>query len=59
MATSSDLLTLVVERARVDEPWGLRLQGGVDCQQPFSVCKVRTRNCHSRGQLSLASLQGR
>jgi len=38
---SSDIFTAVVERTRVEEPWGLRIEGGTDCRQPFSVCKVR------------------
>jgi len=37
---STDVVTVVVERTRLDEPWGLRLQGGVDCRLPFSVYKV-------------------
>ena len=38
---SSDVFTVVLERTQLDQPWGLRLQGGTDCRQPLSVYKVR------------------
>lgn len=54
--SSSDIFTLVVERTRPEEPWGIRLQGGTDCREPLSVFKVRRRSPAERAGVKIGDL---
>lgn len=44
---------VVVERPTINSPWGFRLSGGLDCNQPLSVAQVRKRSSADRAGLKI------
>lgn len=51
-------LDLVLRRHAQDEPWGFRLQGGVDFKTPLSVQMVSFRSSPNSSQLFLSLFRG-